>query len=235
MGVRSIEPIDDRNDSAIKRPGRLRSVRQGSGGGGDSSRNDNASDLDKNSSSVVKSRIILWCLLSIVLMTFGGLIAAYIVISNNAPIEWKPMASLPTQVWISTALIVSSSFTFHISVNALINQQHMRAKRLLLATTVLGGAFISSQLVVWIALVNRGLYMRGNPYVGFFYILTAVHAVHVIGGIVALVYILLRTSKKARSQREVLKRIQDAKAIGWYWHTMGGLWLVLLFLLAFWK
>ena len=53
--------------------------------------------------------------------------------------------------------------------------------------------FVSSQILAWLELVSRGLYVAGNPYVGFFYIFTAVHAVHVIGGICALGYILLRT------------------------------------------
>ena len=75
--------------------------------------------------------------------------------------------------------------------------------------------------------------MTGNPYAGFFYILTAVHAVHVLGGISSLGYIILRTWNKALSEREIVKRKNDAVSVGWYWHTMDGLWLVLLFLLGF--
>jgi cytochrome c oxidase subunit 3 len=77
--------------------------------------------------------------------------------------------------------------------------------------------------------------MTGNPYAGFFYIMTAVHAVHVLGGIASLGYIILRTWNTALSEREVEKRKNDAVSVGWYWHTMDGLWLILLSLLAFYK
>ncbi len=177
----------------------------------------------------------MWFLLMVVVMTFGGMISAYVVISTNAPFEWKPLKTLPVQVWISTAIILLSSVTYHFASNALRNERSGGARKWFIATTVLGAAFISSQLIVWMSLVNRGLYMKGNPYVGFFYILTAVHAVHVLGGIIALGYIILRTWTRTLSTDEIQKRKTDTFAIGWYWHTMGALWLVLLFLLGFWK
>ena len=61
-----------------------------------------------------------------------------------------------------------------------------RQRNGLTATAVLGAAFISSQLLAWLELSERGLYFAGNPYAGFFYILTAVHALHVLGGVIAL-------------------------------------------------
>lgn len=182
-----------------------------------------------------KSKILMWFLLSVVIMTFGGLIGAYVVLATNGAAEWKPFANLPIQVWFSTIIILASSVTYHIARSSLLKNQDQRAKKFFLTTTVLGGLFISSQLIVWLTLINRGLYMTGNPYAGFFYILTAVHAVHVLGGIFSLGYILLRTWNKANSEREIEKRKNDATAIGWYWHTMDGLWLVLLFLLGFFK
>ena len=167
-------------------------------------------------------------------MTFGGMIGAYIVISTNGAAEWRPFA-LPVQVWISTALIVLSSFSYELGKKALFRDDHRRARTMFITTTALGGAFISSQLLVWLALVNRGFYMRGNPYAGFFYILTAAHALHVAGGIVALGAILLRTWNETVYEPESLYRRNLARAVAWYWHFMGFLWLVLLLLLGFWK
>ena len=77
--------------------------------------------------------------------------------------------------------------------------------------------------------------MQSNPYAGFFYILTAVHAVHVIGGIIALGYIVLRTWNETASETELLRERHISNAVGWYWHFMDGLWLVLLSLLGFYK
>jgi len=206
------------------------------GGGGENGgpkRNDHAaSNVDMKAE---KSRVLMWFLLLIVLMTFGGLIAAYVVLSTNAALEWRPF-DLPFQVWISTAIILVSSVTYDLGKRAFKAGKSEKSKKFFLTTTALGGMFISSQILTWLALVERGVYMSGNPYAGFFYILTAVHAVHVIGGICALGYVVLKTwNWRAESETEQAKTETDVTAIGWYWHTMDGLWLILLFLLGFWK
>ena len=95
--------------------------------------------------------------------------------------------------------------------------------------------FISSQLLAWVELVQRGVYMASNPYAGFFYILTAVHALHVFGGILVLGYILLRTWNPTFSDQELEKRQAISSSVGLYWHFMDGLWIVLFVLLGFWK
>ncbi len=176
----------------------------------------------------------MWFLLLVVLMTFGGLISAYIVISTNGVMEWQPF-NLPKAVWVSTVLILASSVTYKIAQNALNAANQEKAKTWFLATTVFGGMFIASQLLAWFELVQRGVYVQSNPYAGFFYILTAVHAVHVIGGIGVLGFIVLRTWEKTSSSEELTKRQQVSNAVAWYWHFMDGLWLVLLLLLGFWK
>jgi cytochrome c oxidase subunit 3 len=132
-------------------------------------------------------------------------------------------------------LILSSSVTYKIAQTALDRDNQGKAKTWFLATTVFGGMFIASQLLAWFELVRRGVYVQSNPYAGFFYILTAVHALHVIGGIIALGSIVLRTWRRTSSDVELTKRKQISNAVGWYWHFMDGLWLVLLFLLGFWK
>lgn len=203
----------------------------GSGGGSNGPRRDETTYDDINRD---KSRVISWFLLLVVLMTFGGLIGAYLVIATNGAIEWKPF-SLPFQIWISTAVIFVSSVTYELFRRSVEARDLIRSRRYLVATTALGGVFIASQLVAWIELVNRGLYMRGNPYAGFFYILTAAHAIHVIGGMVALGAILRRSWYPAVNETENVYRENVAKAVGWYWHLMGTLWVVLFLLLGFWK
>jgi cytochrome c oxidase subunit III len=206
------------------------------GGGGNNGGDDNSNEprTEAFEKSFSKSRIFTWFLLLVVLMTFGGLISAYIVIATNGVLEWKPF-NLPGQVYFSTILILISSITYTIAQRAIVSNNHQKSKNWLLATTVLGGTFVASQILVWFELVKRGYYMQSNPYAGFFYMMTALHAVHVIGGIVALGYIILRVWNKSEFEPELKKRTEISNAIGWYWHFMGGLWLVLLSLLAFWK
>ena len=210
--------------------------RGGGGGGSDGGDNDRDDDFTDQAEpySSNKLRIAMWFLLLVVMMTFGGLVGAYIVISTNGVMEWKPFA-LPIQVWISTALILASSVTYKIAHSMLNQDKQQKAKNWLLATTIFGGMFIASQLLAWVELVRRGVYVQSNPYAGFFYILTAVHAVHVIGGIAALGYILLRTWQATASDEELVKRKQLSNSVGWYWHFMDGLWIFLVLLLSFWK
>lgn len=206
----------------------------GGGDGGDDNKPNNQDFEDIGQPKTNKARILTGFLLIVVLMTFIGLIGAYIVISTNKALEWKPF-SLPAQVWISTILILASSITYHISKKSLDENNQEKAKKWLLLTTVLGATFISSQILAWLALVNRGVYVQSNPYAGFFYILTAVHAVHVFGGICALGSIVLRTWEKTFDYDELKERQNLSNVVGWYWHTMDALWIVLFLLLGFWK
>jgi cytochrome c oxidase subunit 3 len=132
-------------------------------------------------------------------------------------------------------LILASSITYTISQKALNLENQEKAKKWLLATTVFGGMFIASQILSWLELVRRGVYVESNPYAGFFYILTGVHAIHVVGGIAVLSYVVLRTWHKTSSDEELSKRKTISNAVGWYWHFMDALWIVLFLLLGFWK
>lgn len=209
----------------------------GNGGGGDDGDHGNRNDFARHEERVGvpdKAKVITWFLLLVVLMTFGGLIGAYIFVSSTKAAEWRTF-SLPVQIWISTAVILFSSVTYQIAKRAIDNNDQLKIQRFLIATTVLGAIFISSQLLAWLSMVNRGLYMQGNPYAGFFYIITAAHAIHVIGGIVALGAILLRSWYPSRDANELEHRRNLGRSVGWYWHFMGGLWVAIFLLLGLWN
>lgn len=244
MKVGTIETIEEKEKKRKKRSGLSGGFgsnggnRNGGGGGGsnggDNNNRNNDSFEEAETYQSNKFRIAMWFLLLVVMMTFGGLIGAYIVISTNGVAEWKPF-NLPVQVWISTLLILTSSLSYTISQKALNAGNQEKAKNWLLATTVLGATFIASQILAWLELVRRGVYVQSNPYAGFFYILTGVHALHVIAGITALGYILLRTWQKTSSTEELTKRKQISNTVGWFWHFMDAIWIVLFLLLGFWK
>src|SRR5207302_7429460 len=79
--------------------------------------------------------------------------------------------------------------------------------RWLINTVVLGAGFVVSQLFAWRQLVRQGVYMASNPYSSFFYLFTAAHGLHLLGGIFALTYLLLRTTKKRATIDGELRRI----------------------------
>jgi cytochrome c oxidase subunit 3 len=94
------------------------------------------------------------------------------------------------------------------------------------ATTSLGVLFLIGQLIAWRQLVGQGIYMATNPASSFFYIFTAAHGVHLLGGLGALLYISLRKFENSR-----LSLPTAAEVTSYYWHFMDGLWVFLLALL----
>ena len=244
LGVGTLEPAESDPFAKKRRPGSTLSSGRPpggdgggrSGGGGDDSNKPSGSKFDDIQDGIPrdKSRILTGFLLLVVLMTFGGLMAAYVVVATNRALEWRPF-DLPFQIWLSTILILVSSVTYELGRSSVDKGDLRGTRRWMVATTSLGGVFIASQLLVWLILVNRGMYMRGNPYAGFFYILTAIHAIHVIGGILALGAVMLRSWHSAGSDAEQMYRTGLARSVGWYWHFMAGLWIMLFILLGFWK
>ncbi|MEP6946756.1 MAG: cytochrome c oxidase subunit 3 [Acidobacteriota bacterium] len=203
------------------------------GGGSDGPKNEEPDD-DRDTFTDKKSKILTWFVMMVVMMTFGGLLAAYMVISNNKLDEWRPF-DLPFELWISTFLIVASSATYSAGLKYTVANDHRLAKTWFLATAFIGWAFILSQIAAWFVLSRRGLIMLGNPYIGFFYMLTAVHAAHVIGGIVALGTVLRRSWLPATNDQDHFRRVTLAQVVGWYWHFIGVIWIVLFIVLGFWK
>lgn len=240
MQTGTVETIDEKEERfrpSLSRGGGGRPGGRNGGGrnpGGGSDGPNDPENTDRGGYVPAKSRILTGFLLIVVTMTFGGLISAYVVIATNGVAEWQPF-SLPVQVWISTAIILVSSITYELGKWAVYRGDQPSAKKWMVTTTVFGAMFISSQLLAWVALTARGLYLASNPYAGFFYIMTAVHAVHVLGGIIALGSIVLRVWHPNDGEIASLRRVTIAQVVGWYWHFMGLLWIVLFVLLGFWK
>lgn len=135
--------------------------------------------------------------------------------------------AVPSILYFNTLVLIASSFTFEISRRALKQEASKKFVRWLYITTGLGITFIAGQLIAWRELAARGIYITTNPSSSFLYLLTAAHGVHLLGGILALLYLAFRTRKIIQYPR---KRIAvDVTAI--YWHFMDVLWIYLFVLL----
>ena len=90
--------------------------------------------------------------------------------------------------------------------------------------------FLGGQLVAWRELASRGIYLGTNPGSSFFYVLTAAHGIHLLGGVVALAYVASRARRIAlgRARRTPV----DVTAI--YWHFMDALWIYVFLMLVRW-
>jgi cytochrome c oxidase subunit 3 len=97
------------------------------------------------------------------------------------------------------------------------------------ATIVLGVGFLVGQWLAWGELQNRGFYLASNPSSSFVYLLTATHAIHLMGGLIALAY--AGATSLLNRPIEVRRIVIDVAA--WYWHFMAALWIYVFALMAF--
>lgn len=171
-------------------------------------------------------RIAIWLTLVSVSMLFLALASVYVF--RGAQLHPIPT---PKALWISTVFILFSSVTMELARRSLRRRREARFQRWLGATMILGLCFLGSQLVAWRQLVADGFYINRNVHSGLAYIFTGLHAVHLIGGLLALVYVMRRSPQNWTAVR---RRVSvDATAL--YWHFIDGLWVVLLALVFLWK
>jgi cytochrome c oxidase subunit 3 len=204
-----------------------------SGNGGSRKGNGHEGDSSLFESSANRYRIGMWVGLAAILMMFTALTSAYIVRAASSN-DWRPIA-MPKILLLSTALIIASSGTLELARRKLKEAFEDKYKVWLLLTTALGAAFVVSQLLAWRQLVRQGVYVATNPHSSFFYLLTATHGIHLMGGLIALVYLLLRTRRLETGERALANRSAVADAVTLYWHFMDGLWIYLFLLLFFWR
>ena len=166
-------------------------------------------------------KFTLWVGIGSILMMFAGLTSAYIVKRNQA--NWVTF-DLPVVFWYSTAAIILSSVTLFLSTRAFRERAMGRYRIYVIATLALGVLFILLQFAGFRQLWQAGITLTGNVSYSFLYIIVGFHAVHVLGGIIALVIMSLKAfSSKVRNYS-----IVPVELIGTYWHFVDILWIYLL-------
>jgi cytochrome c oxidase subunit 3 len=169
-----------------------------------------------------------------ILMMFTALASAYIVRSGmTTTMDWG-RGQMPTFAYLSTALILVSSLTFSRAKSALRHAEESAYRLWLSVTLLLGLGFLASQLLAWRQLVRRGFYLASNPQSSFFYVLTGLHGLHLLGGILALAGLYFYVRRAGGADADV-KRRTLTDVVGIYWHFMDGLWVFLFLLLLLWR
>lgn len=166
-------------------------------------------------------KFTLWVGIGSILMMFAGLTSAYIVKRNQA--NWVTF-DLPNAFWYSTAVILLSSLTLYLGGKAFKERLMSRYRILLAVTFALGILFIILQLIGFRQLWSAGVTLTASVSYSFLYIIVGIHAVHVLGGIIALVVMSLKAySNKIRSYSMV-----PVELITTYWNFVDVLWIYLL-------
>jgi cytochrome c oxidase subunit 3 len=159
-------------------------------------------------------------------MLFMGLTSAYIVRQGSEPV-WRSIP-MPPLLLVNTAILAASSF----SMEKARRTSRIRSFNLWLQATVgLGTIFVAGQLAVWRQLSDTGIYLGTNPHSSFFYLLTGLHGLHLLGGILALSFLVLKAARSGIAGAGS----PFVEATAFYWHFMGALWAYLLLLLFKWS
>ncbi len=178
-------------------------------------------------SQVAPAKIGLGVFLAVVGSLFALLISAYSM--RNNMVDWRELP-LPRLVWFNTGILVISSAALQWALTAARRDDHEG----LLAGLLIGGAcavtFLAGQLVVWQQLSAAGYIVASNPANSFFYLITATHGLHLIGGLVALG----RTTAKVWRGAPMTELRLSVELCAIYWHFLLLVWLVLLGLLTGW-
>jgi cytochrome c oxidase subunit 3 len=155
---------------------------------------------------------------------FAASMAGFLAVRLNAE-AWPPpgMPQLPHGLWIGTVLLLVSSGTIHWALKAAKTGQPGALQKGLALTTLLGVGFLLCQLVVWWRLVSLDLTAQTNLYGFSFYMLTALHGLHVIGGLLPLSV----TTWRARQGRYSPGEHTGVTLCAMYWHFLDVVWLVI--------
>jgi len=174
-------------------------------------------------------KAMLWIGILSMIMLFAGLTSAYIV--RQAEGQWLYF-ELPTTFYISTAMIVSSSVTLLPLVRFAKRDNHNGIMLSLGLTMILGLLFTYFQFQAWGEMVDLGIFFAGsqsNAAGSYLYVITGVHLAHLAGGLITLLFTLIKAS---------LKRYDSANYTGLeltatYWHFLDILWIYLLMFLMY--
>lgn len=197
-------------------------------------------------------KTLLWFGIISIIMLFAGLTSAYIVRQSEG--KWAQF-ELPNTFIISTIIILASSLPMQWSVISIRKGNSANLVKGLIFTFILGIGFVVSQYMAWTELFNQGIAFSsrladiktaytyvpagqetvtqageaGNVSASFLYAITALHILHLAGGILALIIVLSRSIRKRYTSAEY----SGVSMCATYWHFLGGLWVYLFFFLFF--
>ena len=181
--------------------------------------------------SMHPKKFAMWLFIVSVVMIFAALTSAYMVRQGEG--NWMTF-DLPSLFWVNSGIIIVSSITMHWAYLSAKRDNLETVKLALSLTTVLGVGFLAGQYLAWAQMVKDNIYFvndRAGAVSGsFVYVISGLHGVHIISGIIFLLVVLAATLR----YRIHSKNLAQIQMCATYWHFLGGLWLYLfLFMLLY--
>lgn len=186
------------------------------------------SDQAQPTLSMNPKKFSMWLFLLSVVMIFASLTSGYIVRKSEG--NWLDF-ELPPIFWITSFILILSSITHHLAFFYAKRDELYKVKAWMILTAILGLAFLITQYYAWVYLVNINVYFSGNNVAGsFIYVLTGLHALHLISALVFVIWITFSTYRFKVHSRNIL----GIELCTTYWHFLDALWIYLfVFLLLF--
>ena len=162
--------------------------------------------------------------LAVVTSLFALFISAY-ALRMEMP-DWSPLAE-PNLLWFNTGLLILASVAYHLARSAVVKGDVAGVKPALTVAGVLTMTFLGGQLLAWQRLSDAGYYMTGDPAAAFYYLLTALHGLHLLGGL----WVWARSTVKVWTGAEADSVRLSVELCTVYWHYLLLVWFVLFGLL----
>jgi len=239
--------LEDHDNGSGRRP----PVDKHTGGGG-SGDNDNWDHRHQPRSRLIRCRMGIFSALAGDMIFFGVVVIAFLATRSSGTIDphtnafvhtWHTL-TLPRILWLNTAILAVSSVTMEIARRHMFRENGVMEEWLglgkpitrgtlpwLAATTVLGLLFLAGQWRAWHQLSLQPAIFTANQSSRFFYVITGIHAVHLVLGIVALLAVIVALSRsKQMESRQIF-----VDSVSWYWHSMGVFWLFLFSVLLLFR
>ena len=163
--------------------------------------------------------------LGVVGVLFGLFITAYFIRADLE--DWRPMPE-PALLWVNTAILFAASIVLQWTHSRLKRGNEAGVKTALLLGAALTLAFVYGQYDAWLQMRAAGYFMYNNPANAFFYILTGIHALHIVGGL----YVWLRAAFRVLSGMPAEKIRLSVELCAVYWHFLLLVWLVVFAVLS---
>jgi cytochrome c oxidase subunit 3 len=181
-------------------------------------------DQSTNTPAIHPKRFILWLFIVSIVMLFAALTSAYIVRQSDG--NWLEY-ELPAIFWVTSGIIVLSSLSMHYAYISARKDNLTSVKIGLSSSLVLGFAFLIGQFLSWGYLVDHDVYFVGNPAGSFLYVLTGLHGLHLVSGLIFVLIVLIGSFR----YRVHSKNMLNIELSMTYWHFLGVLWIYLFFFL----
>ena len=177
-------------------------------------------------------RMMLWFGIGSLIMGFAGWTSAYIVSSSRE--DWLRDFDLPQAFYISTAVIILSSFTYFIAKNAVKNDNRKLGTTSLVITLILGLVFIGLQFYGFSELIAQGHYFTGptsSITMSYIFLIALVHILHVVAGLISLLVVIYNHLKHKYTSDNMLGLEMGAT----FWHFLDLLWVYLILFFYFFR